>query len=186
MKRPPANLLYWLTRLTAATLLGLVWLSSILALLPSNPITPSAQAAGDPRYYDIGSPTLTEVWVDPLNGNDGNSGSSRAQALRTLNEAWIRIPQAVTLTTSGYQIKLVAGTYPESSLPNYLESRYGTYQFPITIQAADGAGTAILGGDLNVFDTRYFYLLDLNITPNPPGDAFHCERCNHLLIRNTT
>ncbi len=138
----------------------------------------------EPQYYDIGSPTLTDVWVDPVNGNDGNSGTTRADALRTVAEAWNRIPEGPTLTATGYRVLLVAGIYPESSLPNYWESRHGTYQFPIILQAADGRGTAaVLRGGLNIFDTHYLYLLDLYIVPDPPGDAFHCERCDHVLLR---
>lgn len=136
--------------------------------------------------YDIGSPTLTDLWVDPVNGDDGNSGNSRAQALRTVDEAWNRIPQSTTLTTTGYRIMLVAGTYPDSSLPNYLESRYGAYQFPIIFQAADGRGTTLLAGDLNIYDSRYVYLIDFNLIPSPAGDALHCELCDHVLVRGMT
>lgn len=162
--------------------LGVLFLALTAALLSGTATLVHAQSLV-PQYYDIGSPTLTDIWVDPVSGSDGNSGATRAQALRTVTEAWNRIPVGTPLTTTGYRIMLVAGTYPESSLPNFWESRHGTYQFPILIQAADGRGTATLGGDLNVFDTRYLYLLDLNIVPDPPGDAFHCERCDHILLR---
>lgn len=135
--------------------------------------------------YDIGTPTLQDVWVDPQFGDDGRDGSSRNNALRTLSEAWQRIPQGVALA-SGYRVLLTSGTYSEAMLPNYLEARYGSQQFPIIIQAADGPGTARLGGDLNIFDVRYLYLIDLTIVPDPPGDALHCERCDHLLVRRST
>ncbi len=141
-----------------------------------------AQAA-DPRYYDMGTPVVTEIWVDPVNGNDAASGSTRAQALRTLATAWNRIPMGSTLTGSGRRVMLVAGTYPESNLPNYLESRYGTAGFPIIIQSADGRGQAILQGDLNIFDCRYLYLIDLTIRPVPAGDTLHFELCDHMLVR---
>jgi hypothetical protein len=164
---------------------ALVIMLSSMTLLGSASCAKSAQGM-DPRYYDIGSPTVTDVWVDPTGGDDSRSGATRAQALRTVTAAWNRIPMGTTLTTTGYRLMLVAGTYPESSLPNYWESRYGTRQFPIIIQAADGRGSATLGGDLNVFDTRYLYLIDFNIAPQPPGDAFHCERCDHVLLRGMT
>lgn len=148
---------------------------------------PSAGAAsftpGDPRYYDIGTPTLTDIWVDPDNGNDANTGAARQTALRTVTAAWNRIPMNVTLTTTGYRVMLARGIYPESALPNYLEARYGAFQFPIIFQAADGRGTAILQGDLSIFDSRYFYLIDINIEPSPPGDTLHCELCDHFLMR---
>lgn len=138
------------------------------------------------QRYAIGSPVLQDVWIDPAAGNDANSGASRSQALRTLTAAWNRIPIRQQLSGSGVRILLAGGTIPEEGIPNFLESRYGTAQFPIIIQSADSSARARLGGDLNVFDVRYLYLIDLTIAPNPPGDAFHCEQCDHILIRNST
>ncbi|MGH9763293.1 MAG: hypothetical protein ACREDR_46275, partial [Blastocatellia bacterium] len=40
----------------------------------------------DPQYYDIGAPTLTDFWVDPVHGNDSNTGASRDQALASVAE----------------------------------------------------------------------------------------------------
>lgn len=88
-------------------------------------------------YYDIGSPTLTDIWVDPVLGSDSRTGDTRDQALLTVRAAWGKVPQGVPLTGTGYRIKLVAGDYPESSFPTYWESRYGTYQFPVILEAAD-------------------------------------------------
>ncbi|HWS72327.1 MAG TPA: right-handed parallel beta-helix repeat-containing protein [Thermoanaerobaculia bacterium] len=110
---------------------------------------------------------------------------SRSDSLRTLTEAWNRIPRGTELTETGYRIQLLAGEYAEEALPNFLESRYGTPRFPIIIQSADASRSAHLRGDLNVFDTRYLYLLGLDITPQPAGDVFHCERCDHVLIRDS-
>jgi hypothetical protein len=137
-----------------------------------------------PQVYDIGNPTLTDIWVDPANGNDLNDGTSRQNALATLTEAWNRVPRAATLTSTGYRLQLVAGTYPRSGIPTYFEMRYGTSQFPIIIQSTDGSLRARLSGDLNIFDTRYLYLIGLDVTPDPPGDVIHCEQCDHLLIRD--
>lgn len=141
-----------------------------------------AQNLSDLRY-DIGSPTVTDYYIDPTSGRDTNTGRSQSSAFKTLTHAWNVIPQNHTLTT-GYRINILPGTLPESALPNYLENRYGTFQAPIIIRALNGRGTVILGGDLNVFDTRYLYLLDLLIQPSPAGDAFHCEKCSYILIRN--
>ena len=88
--------------------------------------------------YDIGFPTLSDIWVDPLNGNDTNIGSGRADAVRTVAEAWNRIPQSVTLSSTGYRIRLVGGDYPSYTLPGWMESRLGTYQYPVIFEAADG------------------------------------------------
>ncbi|HMO17573.1 MAG TPA: right-handed parallel beta-helix repeat-containing protein [Oligoflexia bacterium] len=133
--------------------------------------------------YNIGSPTIQEIWVDPILGNNSNSGQNRNTALKTITAAWQQVPQATPLTSTGYRIMLVAGDYPEDSIPNYWEKRYGSAEFPIILQSADGRELAKLRGDINAFDIKYLYLIDVDIMPNPPGDAFHCEKCDHLLMR---
>jgi Right handed beta helix region len=133
--------------------------------------------------YDIGSPVLRDVFVDPSGGSDSNSGDSRAAALRTLAEAWNRIPQGTALTT-GYRIQLMAGTHPRSSVPVFMESRHGSAQFPVIIQSADGSRTAHVQGDLDIFDCRYVYLIGLDLVPSPPGDVVHFELCDHVLVRD--
>jgi hypothetical protein len=157
-------------------------LRKTLLLLLSGLSVGSALAA--PRY-DIGTPVVRDLFVDGAHGKDANGGTSRADALRTLAEAWNRVPRDSELTGTGYRIQLAAGDYPEEALPNYMESRYGTAQFPIIIQSADAPRSARLRGDLNVFDTRYLYVIGLDITPEPAGDVFHCERCDHILIRDS-
>ncbi len=134
--------------------------------------------------YDIGSPALQSVYVDPANGNDANTGASRTTALRTLSEAWNRIPQNSALST-GYRLMLLPGRHDEATLPNYLEARHGTASAPIIIQSADAPRSARLAGDLNIFDVHYLYLIGLDMRPDPPGDVIHCERCDHLLIRDS-
>ncbi len=132
--------------------------------------------------FDMGSPTLRDIWVDPVNGNDSRNGSSRTQALKTINAAWNMIPNG-TLTGTGYRMQLMRGTFPESAIPNYWENKRGTQAFPIVMQAADGKGTTTLAGDMNVFDVRHLYMIDFNIIPSPAGDAFHCEQCDTTLMR---
>ncbi|NOT59772.1 MAG: hypothetical protein HOP19_06050, partial [Acidobacteria bacterium] len=127
----------------------------------------------DSRLYAIGNPTLTDIWVDPVNGNDSNSGATRAQALRTVQVAWGRTPRGATFTTTGYRIMLAPGTYPAANFPGYVEWRWGTAQFPTIIQAADGRNTVTVTTSLDVYDCRYLYLLDVNFTPDPPGFAVH-------------
>jgi hypothetical protein len=134
--------------------------------------------------YSIGTPVVVDVWVDPTSGNDSNGGTAAGDALRTLTEAWNRIPRETLLATHGYRIQLAAGTYSREAIPNYLESRWGTAEHPIIIQSAGAARSARLLGDLNVFDTRYLYLIGLDMQPEPAGDVFHCERCDHLLVRD--
>lgn len=137
--------------------------------------------ATDPEAYDIGAPTLTTLYVSP-NGDDNNDGRAETRSLRTLAAAWQRVPNDLEAAGSGYRIVMAAGTYPESNLPNYLDGRHGSRAYPIII-AAQTPGTVVLAGDLNIHDTRYLYLLDLAIVPNPAGDVLHCELCDHLLVR---
>lgn len=153
-----------------------------LSLLLTFPILAQTM---NPRYYNPGTPTLTDIWVDPLNGNDGNSGVGRSQALRSLDAAWNSIPSGATLTTTGYRIQLVAGIYAADLIPNYMERRYGTYACPVIIQAADGQGTATLLHDLNIFDCRYLYLVDFNITA-AANNLIHGEACTNMLMHGLT
>ncbi len=140
----------------------------------------SAQSEFTTPPYDIGNPTLIDLYIDPNTGDDSNDGLSPETALQSLDTAWRRIPMGETLTT-GYRLNLAEGTYPENLLPNYWESRYGTYQAPIIIQGA-GADNTILAGNVNVYDTHYIYFLNLTISYG--SDAFHCELCQYLLIRD--
>lgn len=138
-----------------------------------------------PYRYDVGIPSLQDLFVDPTNGSDENSGSSRDAALRTVVAAWRRIPSSQTLRV-GYRIQLLPGTYGNDSgeLPSYWELKRGTREAPIIMQAADGAGTVMLVHDINMANVSYFYLL--NITIERGGDVFHCEACDHILLRGNT
>lgn len=148
----------------------------------ATPTRTATALPGDTRYYDIGSPGVQDIWVDPAGGDDGRSGASRSEALRTVSAAWDRIPSNTVLTT-GYRIMLVAGVYPEEDVPIYWEARYGTYAAPVILQAADGAGSARLPS-LTFYDVRYLYLIGLRVEARG-GDVVQCEQCNHLLIRNS-
>jgi hypothetical protein len=143
--------------------------------VPPSPVDPSGR-------FVIAAGPLQTLWVDPVHGSDANSGASAAQALRSPAEAWRRIPASQVLTT-GYRILLQPGTYPSDLLPSYMEHRWGTATAPVVIEAASGRGSAVLTGDLNVFDVRHLYLLGLTIDRS--GDAFHCERCSYVLVRDS-
>ena len=142
------------------------------SLLPSFDMSPPA-----------GAPAFNQIWVDPAAGNDGSSGASRAVAVRTLAEAWRRVPINVNLTT-GFQINLTSGTYPESAVPIYWESRHGTQSAPVILKAIDGVGTARLP-NMNVYDCRHLYILGLDISSGG-GDVLHLDSCSTVLLRDTT
>ncbi|MCX6431469.1 MAG: right-handed parallel beta-helix repeat-containing protein [Actinobacteria bacterium] len=162
----------------------------VLAMLVFS-LTAASPAAAAPSAlppvdspYAIGRPVLKTIWVDPRSGSDGRSGASRRQALRTLDAAWQRIPQGRALTRTGYRIMITPGSLAPTAVPNYFESRYGTARFPILIQSADGAGSVTLPA-VNIFDTRYLYLVGLTFSSRL-GDAVHCEKCDHFLLRGST
>jgi lysophospholipase L1-like esterase len=131
--------------------------------------------------YNIGSPALTNLYVSPT-GDNSRDGSSPEQALQTIDEAWNRIPMTTELTT-GYHILILPGTYTAEQSPNYWEGRYGTAEHPIIIEAANGQNSAYLPS-INMYDDRYVYFMNLNLDIG--ADAFHCEKCDHLLLRGNT
>ncbi len=130
---------------------------------------------------DLGAFTGTDVWVDPINGDDAHDGHERSAAMRTINAAWQRIPAGTELTT-GFRLRLVAGTYPQATSVNYWEDRHGTDVAPIIVEAADGPHSARFEGDINMFAVSHFSLIGVDIIRD--GDTFHCERCDHILLRN--
>lgn len=155
---------------------------------------PVVTAASTP--YDIGTPTLTELWVDPVSGADTNSGASRAQALRTLTAAWNLIP--ATMSATGYRVNLLPGAFPCEPLPenrnncvNFFSDKQGTRQFPVIIRAIDGPGTATIRGGMNIDRVSHLYLLDLNMVAGGPvlptnssyNNLLHLANSDHILLR---
>jgi len=142
-------------------------------------------SAGSADRYAIGTPTVTDIWVDAVRGNDNNSGATRVQALATIEAAWNRIPEGTSLTATGYRIMLSAGSYRDRMPPNgWMASRYGTFQCPIIIQNADAVGSAIMA-NVNMFDCRYTYLIGVRIEASGAenDNALHLGGCNHILVR---
>jgi hypothetical protein len=162
-------------------------LALVTALAIPTTVTAHARAQTlEPRYYDIGAPTVRDIWVDPSRGDDGATGASRSQALRTIIEAWNRIPAGGSLSGTGYRILLTAGTYGSAAIPHWQEGRHGTRQFPVIIQGADGRGRAVLASGLNVKDCTFMYLIDFDIVPDPGAECLHNELCYDFLVRGMT
>lgn len=151
--------------------MGLLLILLVVIVIPSQ--------AQEHAVYNIGSPILTDIYVS-ISGDDAHDGLTVETPLRTLTEAWNRIPAGESPNETGYHIWLLPGTYAAEDAPNYWESRYGTYEYPILIEALDGRDTVYLP-HINLFDSRYLYFSNVNIETG--GDAFHCERCDHLLLR---
>jgi hypothetical protein len=79
----------WLSACILLPLAGVI-IAPLLAGAPAR-----AQAV-DPGRYDIGSPTLWDIWVDGAHGSDSASGDSRSHALRTISSAWDMVPSGAT------------------------------------------------------------------------------------------
>ena len=144
---------------------------------------PAARLAEIEAPYRLRTRGTQTLWVDPAGGNDGASGATRATALRTLHAAWARVP-AGTRLTRGIRILITPGTLGEEDVPHYMEDRRGSASAPIVIAAADGPGTVTLPS-LNVYGTDHLALVGVRIRATG-GDGFHCERCDHLLLRRVT
>jgi hypothetical protein len=95
-------------------------------------------------------------------------------------------PHQGTDLTTGYRILLTPGTYPEAVLLQYWEQRRGTQTAPVVLLAVDGWHTALFTNDVNMFNCSYVYFVGVDIIPAPAGDAFHCERCDHVVLRGMT
>lgn len=121
------------------------------------------------------------LWVDPKRGRDSAAGT-RSTPLRSVAEAWERIPQQQMLTRPTW-VMLRKGVYPQTNTPHYWEHRWGTPSAPIVLQAADRIRSAVFRGDINAFDVRHLTLRGIAI--DRAGDAFHCERCSYVSLRNT-
>ena len=138
-----------------------------------------------PYYYEIGDIDVIDLYVDPARGSDEANGLSRGTALRNVRTAWNRIPTAQILTR-GYRINLLPGVFGDDvdELPNYWERKQGTKRAPIILRALEGQGSVTFTGDINMAFVSYFYLINISIVRG--GDTFHCEGCDHILLRGNT
>ena len=143
--------------------------------------TPMAAEEAGAAAYDLGAFDGRDIWIDPFNGDDADDGADRAGALRTVDAAWRLIPSGAPLE-EGYRLLLASGTYPVETSVNYWEDRHGTASAPIIIQAADGPHTARFEADINMFAVSHFALIGVDVIRE--GDAFHCEKCDHILLRD--
>jgi hypothetical protein len=153
------------------------------------PVKAGAQQL-NPKYYDMGSPILMDIWVDPVNGNDANSGIDRSHALLTLSAAWGILPG--NTSTTGYRIKLAAGdyVYRDAGTNNivglYLDERHGTFNCPIIIESADGPLAAHLISSLDFRDVSYIYLIGLDfrtdVSSEGGGNTVHFADGEYILI----
>jgi hypothetical protein len=161
-----------------------VTLTLVLSIFLTFAASASAQSL-TPYAYNIGSPSVVDYYIDPANGSDDNSGLSTSSPWRTVQKAWGEIPNSTTLS-QGYRFNLMNGNYGSDELPNYWELKRGTFAHPIILRAATGQTAVKFVRDINMANVSYFYLVNIDITPAPAGDAFHCESCDHILLRGCT
>ena len=126
---------------------------------------------------EAGSAPPQVLHVAP-NGNDAAPGTT-AQPLRTVTEAWRRIPRGVVLSQP-VTIALAPGVYPDSSLPNYWEDRHGSAAAPIVLTVSGAPRSAEIQGNLNLFNIEHLRIEGLRIVTY--GDVLHCERCGHVTV----
>lgn len=122
---------------------------------------------------------VKEIWVS-TSGHNSNAGT-QASPVRTVDEAWSRIPQSTNLAQP-YRIQIRQGTYTEGQLPNYWENRFGTQTAPVIFNSVDGKGKAVFSGGINLFNSKHVYFIGINVMRN--ADAFHCEKCSYVLLRD--
>lgn len=171
--------------------------STTTTLAPSPVPAPTPQPQAPHGGYEIGNPTLTELYLSP-GGNDENDGLSLAAPLRTLTAAWNKIPAEGVLTSTGYRLNFLPGVYPcEPAEPencqNYFADRLGSYQFPVILRAYDGPRTVTLRGGFDLNHVAYLYLIDLTLaggTPLPTNQSWnnllHLANADHVLLRGMT
>ncbi len=161
--------------------------------VPTRPSQPPAPAAT--LGYEIGQPVLTELYISPT-GSDGNDGLTISSPLQTLTAAWAKIPEGITLNSTGYRLNLLPGEYPcEPAEPdncqNYFAERLGDYQYPIILRAYNPAGPVTLRGGLDVANVAFLYLIDLTLAGGDPlptnqsgNNLLHLANVHHVLLRN--
>jgi len=108
---------------------------------------------------------------------------TRSTSLRTLTAAWSRIPQGRPLT-SGFHIRIAAGTLFDTDQPNYWENRLGTYAAPIIIEGVEPSRAARLSS-VNIYNCQYLYFVNVRFDVQQ-GDQVHCEQCVGFLLRNVS
>ncbi|MEY2847060.1 MAG: hypothetical protein RL076_2606 [Chloroflexota bacterium] len=139
-----------------------------------------AMARPDTRYYDTGVPQYTDIWVDPLLGDDTADGRTPATAVQHLGTAWERIPTTQPLTQSGYRIMLQPGNYDATHIPPDFSQRTGTPQYPIELVATQ-PDSVTFTAPVHFTDVAYVYIRDIAVvvTDTP---ALRCTDCHHFLV----
>ena len=110
----------------------LLVLCMVLSVAPAITIARAADADAD-------------LWVDPVNGNDANDGTTEAKALKTIQAA--KTKAAELSATGDVVVILKAGTYDATDTIVFGAADSGKNGNTITYRAASGATALISGGE---------------------------------------
>ncbi|MBQ2893781.1 MAG: discoidin domain-containing protein, partial [Oscillospiraceae bacterium] len=109
----------------------LLVLCMVLSIVPALSLARAADADAD-------------LWVDPVNGNDANDGTTEATALKTINAAKTK---AAELSANGDVVVILkGGTYDATETITFGEAESGKNGNTITYRAASGETALISGG----------------------------------------
>ena len=112
--------------------------------------------------------TDADLWIDPVNGNDANDGTTEQKAFKTINAAK---KKAAELSANGdVVVVLKGGTYDATEAITFGEAESGKNGHAITYRAASGETVLISGGvqldSWTLYDaTNNVYMTDI------PADA---------------
>jgi hypothetical protein len=152
-------------RLRIATSLALFWI---------------ALATSGATRFEIGATALRPYWVDPINGNDANDGSTELKPFKTINAA-VEASSSSNNGAGGYEIILRQGDYPDGSF--VLGIRAAASRELPTVLRAEVPGTAILHGFLTV-QGSHVYILGVTIHGPAGGNAIIAGNTDYLLLRD--
>jgi len=86
-----------------------------------------------------------DLWVDPVNGDDTNDGTTEDTALKTINAA--KTKAAELSATKDVVVILMGGTYDATETITFGEAESGKNGHTITYRAASGETALISGGE---------------------------------------
>ncbi|KAG2442216.1 hypothetical protein HYH02_009700 [Chlamydomonas schloesseri] len=87
----------------------------------------------DGAPFTLPTAPLRDIYVDSARGDDSRSGATPAAALRTVSEAWRRVPLGRLPAGGGVRIVLQPGAWGQDAVPEYWEGRWGSPDAPIII-----------------------------------------------------
>ncbi|MFJ8624974.1 RICIN domain-containing protein [Kitasatospora sp. NPDC093550] len=88
----------------------------------------------------------TNFYVDPVNGSDGNAGTSTATAFRTIQAAQAAVRAVNANMSDDIVVNLRGGTYPLTAPVGFGAADSGTHGHTVVYQAYNGETPVVTGG----------------------------------------